>query len=77
MVLRQIRTPDACPDEQSDLIVLSEIGCYCTELSVFTDHILGTLTRDGVVLTCRWRRAAPDQPKTAEQDHGVLGRDLT
>jgi LmbE family N-acetylglucosaminyl deacetylase/SAM-dependent methyltransferase len=70
------RIPDEWPPGQFDLIVLSEVGYYCTDLQRLKDRVDNSLTADGVLIACHWRRPAHDHPFTAEAVHTVLKRGL-
>ena len=72
----QGRIPAQWPQGQFDLIVLSEVGYYCTDLAELTHRLLTSLAADGTVVACHWRRAAPDHPQTAEAVHAALGSGL-
>jgi LmbE family N-acetylglucosaminyl deacetylase/SAM-dependent methyltransferase len=68
--------PDDWPAGQFDLIVLSEIGYYCRDLSVLVARVRSSLAPDGVVAACHWRRAAPDHPHSGDAVHQALRRGL-
>jgi LmbE family N-acetylglucosaminyl deacetylase/SAM-dependent methyltransferase len=68
--------PDYWPDGQLDLIVISEVGYYCPDLSELRARVEQSLAPDGVVVACHWRHPAPDHPHTAEDVHAALGHDL-
>ena len=66
------RIPDQWPAGRFDLIVLSEVGYYCSDLDALVSNVRSALTDDGVVVACHWRHAAADHPATAEAVHGAL-----
>jgi LmbE family N-acetylglucosaminyl deacetylase/SAM-dependent methyltransferase len=72
----QGRIPDAWPSGRFDLIVLSEVAYYCTDLDRLVARITKTLDSPGVVVACHWRRAAPDHPQRAETVHAALDAGL-
>lgn len=69
---------DTWPDEEFDLIVLSEV-CYYLDPDAF-DQVLGAvverLAPDGVLLAAHWRHAVEGYLMTGDQVHSVLGRHL-
>jgi LmbE family N-acetylglucosaminyl deacetylase len=67
------RIPFDWPEGSFDLIVLSEVGYYCPDLTALWGRIDRSLSADGVLLACHWRHAAPDHPHTAESVHEALG----
>jgi SAM-dependent methyltransferase len=76
VAVEQGNVPRQWPVGTFDLVVLSEIGYYCTDLDLLVQRLRCSLTDDGVVLACHWRRAAPDHPKTAEAVHAALADGL-
>jgi SAM-dependent methyltransferase len=66
------RIPDEWPAGKFDLVVLSEVGYYCPDLSVLVERIDSCLTDDGVLVACHWRRAAAIHAHTAGAVHGAL-----
>jgi LmbE family N-acetylglucosaminyl deacetylase len=70
------RVPDEWPSGRFDLIVLSEVGYYCADLKALAARVAGSLTADGVVVACHWRRAAPDHPHSGDRVHEVLNDGL-
>lgn len=70
------RIPAQWPDGRFDLIVLSEVGYYCTDLDALVRRVRSSLTEDGVVVACHWRREAPDHPARAEDVHEALATGL-
>lgn len=69
--------PQDWPGGRFDLVVLSEIGYYCdhADLRRVVDATLASLTEDGVLLACPWRRLVPEYPLTGDQVHAVLAAD--
>jgi len=76
VVVERRRIPDDWPDGSFDLVVLSEVGYYCRDLDLLALRARESLTDDGVLVACHWRRPAPDHPHTAEQVHRALGAGL-
>lgn len=70
------RIPDEWPAGSFDLIVLSEVGYYCTDLDALVRRVRSSLTADGVVVACHWRHAALHHPATAEEVHGAVDAGL-
>jgi SAM-dependent methyltransferase len=66
------RIPDDWPDGAFELIVLSEVGYYCTDLGLLTERVERSLAPGGVLVACHWRHAAPQHPQTAEAVHAAL-----
>lgn len=67
---------DAWPDEEFDLIVLSEVCYYLAPESL--EQLLGTavaqLAPDGVLLAAHWRHPVEGYLMTGDQVHSTLGR---
>ncbi|HZZ98077.1 MAG TPA: PIG-L family deacetylase [Jatrophihabitantaceae bacterium] len=74
--VEQRRIPDEWPPGSFDLVVLSEVGYYCTDLAALVDRLDQALDADAVLVACHWRRPAPDHPHTAEAVHEALDRGL-
>jgi SAM-dependent methyltransferase len=66
--------PQAWPADQFDLIVLSELAYYLddADLEQLTVCIRQTLSGDGTLLACHWRRAFDEAPQTAARVHALL-----
>jgi LmbE family N-acetylglucosaminyl deacetylase len=62
------------PEQQFDLIVLSEVGYYweARTLDAMVREISRHLSQDGVVLACHWRHPVADYPLTGDQVHAAL-----
>jgi SAM-dependent methyltransferase len=76
--VRQGRLPADWPNEQFDLIVLSEIGYYldAADLQQLIQHAAQSLTADGQLLACHWRPPIEDCPLNARQVHDMLHEHL-
>jgi LmbE family N-acetylglucosaminyl deacetylase/SAM-dependent methyltransferase len=68
--------PGDWPPGSFDLIVLSEVGYYCPDLTLLKERIDASLAPDGLLLGCHWRHPAPDHPQTAEAVHLAIGAGL-
>ena len=71
------RIPDEWPDGRFDLVMLSEVGYYCTDLHQLVERTLQSLTDDGVVLACHWRHPAPGHAQSAQAVHRVFEERLS
>lgn len=72
----QLAVPQAWPAGTFDLIVLSEIGYYCSaeDLESLLDVAVASLTPDGVLVACHWRHHVAEYPLTGDQVHTALRR---
>jgi LmbE family N-acetylglucosaminyl deacetylase len=68
--------PQQWPEGDFDLIALSEVGYYCADLSALAARVRASLSGDGTVVACHWRRPAADHPHTAEAVHRALAAGL-
>ena len=70
--------PGDWPDEQFDLIVLSEVGYYldANDLKQLIDARTSRLTADGQLLACHWRPPIDGCPLNARQVHDLLHEHL-
>ena len=70
----QRRIPGDWPDEQFDLVILSEIGYYCgtSDLQELADRAASSLTPDGVLVACHWRHPVGEYPVRGDEVHRVL-----
>ena len=75
--LRRARIPEQWPVGALDLIVVSEVGYYCPNLDHLVEKVEASLSADGVLVACHWRRPAPDHPHTADAVHTALGAGLS
>ncbi len=73
VTVERARIPSDWPHGRFDLIVLSEVGYYCSDLRQLQHRIGASLSDDGVLIACHWRHAAPDHPVSAEMVHAVVG----
>ncbi len=76
VTIERARIPADWPSGQFDLIVLSEIGYYCSDLQQLKERVESSLSSDGVLIACHWRHPAPDHPFTAEAVHLALAPGL-
>jgi LmbE family N-acetylglucosaminyl deacetylase/SAM-dependent methyltransferase len=68
--------PDTWPDGRFDLIVLSEVGYYCSDLDQLVSQVDASLDDDGALVACHWRHPASEHPHSAETVHDAIGRKL-
>ena len=76
--VRQSRLPGDWPNEQFDLIVLSEVGYYLDagDLNQLIKQATQSLTVDGQLLACHWRPPIDGCPLNARQVHDLLHEHL-
>ena len=74
--IEQRCVPRDWPAGTFDLVVLSEVGYYCADLSELAARVDATLAGDGVLVACHWRHPAPDHPHPAEEVHAAVGARL-
>ena len=72
--VRQSRLPGDWPNEQFDLIVLSEVGYYldAPDLKQLIERAAQSLTADGQLLACHWRPPIDGCPLNARLVHDLL-----
>ena len=66
--------PQQWPVDDFDLLVVSEVGYYCSDLDLLAERAWAKLTADGVLVACHWRHPAADHPHSADAVHRALGR---
>ena len=66
------RIPDDWPEGTFDLVLLSEVGYYCSDLTALAERTLAGLADDGVVVACHWRHPAPGHAQSAQAVHRVF-----
>ena len=71
-IVEHRRIPDDWPDGKFDLIVLSEVAYYCTDLAFLVRRVRNSLSADGVLVACHWNHPAADHPHSARQVHDAL-----
>ena len=66
----QLRMPEQWPQQQFDLIVISELAYYldAAQLAQLVEAALACLTPDGTLLACHWRRMDPGAPQCERPD---------
>lgn len=76
--VRQAWVPTQWPDEQFDLIVISELAYFLTAdaLDTLIGKIRGSLRAGGTVLACHWRRRSDDCEFSGDRLHRHLGSGL-
>lgn len=73
--VRQMSLPQQWPDDQFDLIVLSEIGYYIDDVAEFARRLRPSLTANGVVAACHWRYPTIEHAHSAEFVHDTILRE--
>ncbi len=76
VTLERRAVPDDWPSGTFDLIVLSEVGYYCADPAELAGRVHASLSDDGMLAACHWRRDAAMHPQTAERVHAALGAGL-
>ncbi|MFG6476282.1 PIG-L family deacetylase [Microbacterium sp. P06] len=76
--IAQRRLPAEWPDGVFDLIVVSELAYYLgrTDREGLARSIRRSLTPDGVVVACHWRRPIDDAPSSGDRVHLELAHAL-
>ncbi|GAB3726832.1 class I SAM-dependent DNA methyltransferase [Spirosoma lituiforme] len=71
VTVNQLSIPAEFPDEQFDLILLSEVGYYLVldDLKQARQQMLDHLTDNGHLLLVHWTPFVPDYPLTGDQVH--------
>lgn len=66
--LRRIRLPAEWPNQEFDLVVLSEILYYLdtADLEETVGKAVGSVAPHGTLLSVHWRHAVPDYPQTGD-----------
>jgi SAM-dependent methyltransferase len=74
--LEQRAIPEEWPDEQFDLVVLSEIAYYFDRRSLLgiVERILATTTPGATVVAVHWR-GRTDYPLSGDEAHRLIGAD--
>ena len=74
VAVKQMSTPHTWPSERFDLIVLSEVGYYWSppDLTLALDHTAQSLTPNGILVCCHWRRAVAEYPLTGDDVHRAV-----
>ena len=72
----RLTVPREWPEGSFDLIVLSEVGYYCSaaDLRRLLERCRSSLTADGVLLACHWRHPVEVYPLTGDAVHAQLAR---
>lgn len=71
-----LRVPEDWPAGEFDLVVLSEVAYYCDAAGALElgRRAAGSLSRDGVLLTCHWRHPVEDYPLGGDEADDLVGR---
>ncbi|SDJ47909.1 Nodulation protein S (NodS) [Frankineae bacterium MT45] len=74
--VRQGSLPNYWPQEQADLILLSEVGYYLDQddLEHAIDQGVDRLLPGGTLIAVHWRHPAPGYPLTGDRVHEIIGR---
>lgn len=69
--IEKMTVPDTFPDENFDLVVMSEVGYFFsfTDLEILTQKIKTHLNESGQLLLVHWTHFVPDFPLTGDQVH--------
>ncbi len=72
--VRQMSIPGDFPDDQFDLILLSEVGYYLVldDLKRARQQMLDHLTKSGHLLLVHWTPFVPDYPLTGDHVHELF-----
>ncbi|KND57879.1 Methyltransferase type 12 [Candidatus Burkholderia verschuerenii] len=72
--IARMTVPDEWPDGRFDLVVISEVGYYLEEaqLGRLIERIRHTLSPDGAVVACHWRRPIEGWALDGEQVHAAM-----
>jgi SAM-dependent methyltransferase len=73
--VRQLAVPSQWPDEEFDLIVLSELGYYLTvdDLGDLAALATRSLAPDGTLVVVHWRHPVDDYPLGGDEVHAIVG----
>ena len=76
VVVSRASTPADWPVGKFDLIVISELGYYLDDqaMSTLVDRCAASLSGDGVLVACHWRRLEPDLLRPGDAVHEAIGR---
>ncbi|MFO7690455.1 MAG: class I SAM-dependent methyltransferase, partial [Cryobacterium sp.] len=76
VVFERHNIPSDWPAGQFDLIVLSEVGYYCSiaDLRRLLERCRASLTPEGVLLACHWRHPVLAHPLSGDTVHAQLAR---
>ncbi len=70
----QRRIPQEWPVGEFDLVVLSEVGYYCSaaDLRVLVERAAASLSPQGALVACHWRHRVADYPLRGDDVHRAL-----
>lgn len=76
VVFERLTVPREWPEGPFDLIVLSEVGYYCStaDLRRLLERCRSSLAADGVLLACHWRHPVEVYPLSGDAVHAQLAR---
>lgn len=74
VTVERMATPHTWPSETFDLIVLSEVGYYWStqDLTRALDLTARSLTQNGILVCCHWRRPVAEYPLTGDDVHRAV-----
>ncbi len=74
VVVHKARMPQDWPTDSFDLVLICELGYYlcADDLARLADACRVSLSAQGTLLACHWRRAEPDMLQDATQVHALL-----
>lgn len=74
VTFRKLAFPAEWPEGQFDLVVLSEVGYYCSDddLAWLVERCRSALAPDGVLVACHWRHPVPEYPGSGDSVHAAL-----
>jgi cyclopropane fatty-acyl-phospholipid synthase-like methyltransferase len=74
VAVEQMVLPDAWPEGQLDLIVLSEVGYYLNEsqLNRVIERMRDSLSDDGAIVACHWRKPIEGWTSNGDEVHATL-----
>jgi len=77
--VEQRAIPDDWPDGEFNLIVISEVAYYLSEaqLAGLIAKLTASLTEDGTLIACHWRRPIEGWPLSGDHVHRELRAKLT
>ena len=76
VIFERHSVPAEWPAGQFDLIVLSEVGYYCSaaDLRRLLERCRASLSPEGVLVACHWRHPVPAYPLSGDTVHAQLAR---
>jgi len=74
VTFRKLAFPGEWPDGEFDLVVLSEVGYYCSDadLARLVERCRSALAPGGVLVACHWRHPVAEYPGSGDSVHAAL-----